>query len=350
MPESTLLYFHDGCDFVLNKFEFGSWALPSLGFPPGRGALIYNGGEPFEAVFSGDLPAGDTPLTLNPGWNLIALVASSVEALAPVEDDRLLRFVTGAGVVWHEYVFGAWEPELNLAPGEAFFYSRGPLPANCPDAGQVAVYFDNRVKAWGLDAPVMGADWVTPLADPHWRVRLYAGSVREELTPIGAPIPFREEPGAGYVRTSADSVIRVPGIAPGTSFYVQMRGWDSRLGGSYEEATAVGGFSGTFDWAAISVRGISLAPGLELPTVLEGLSPLGPPLSPVYKLTLERKAEELALVVTVIGPPAPFVVEVTEDLVRWTEWGGVAEPVSEASFPLPKERGARQFFRCRLRG
>lgn len=50
---------------------------------------------------------------------------------------------------------------------------------------------------------------------------------------------------------------------------------------------------------------------------------------------------------TISGPPATYAVEVSEDLSRWEEYGGVTNTTGSIAFTESSTQGTRRFYRVR---
>jgi len=137
------------------------------------------------------------------------------------------------------------------------------------------VNFNNRVTGAGIDAKVLAADGLTPLAGTAYLAQLYGGLSPDALAPLGDPLPFRTGAAAGYTAsTGADPVRQVPGAAAGGAIYLQMRAWESAYGNTYEQARASGAQTGQSTIVAATASGAGV-----LPVDLIGLNTfkLGPP-------------------------------------------------------------------------
>ncbi len=106
--------------------------------------------------------------------------------------------------------------------------------------GQGTVNFAN--VGVGLNAPYFFMDGVTRLAGPEFLAQLYVGSAASEsaLTAVPGPAPFLTGTGAGYFNGGTRSL---PGFAPGSRLFFQVRIWAAVGGNSYDEALATGRFS-----------------------------------------------------------------------------------------------------------
>ena len=108
-----------------------------------------------------------------------------------------------------------------------------------------------------VDAPVFNLDGVTPLSGTNFMAQLYAGPSLELLRPAGQPSLFRSGFSAGYFYSQ---VITLASVAPGAEAIVQVRAWDARKGGSYEEARALGGKFGKSELLTVTAGGEPFVP------------------------------------------------------------------------------------------
>lgn len=138
---------------------------------------------------------------------------------------------------------------------------------------QATVHFTNRSPADSLDAkitfggdlrPGSPAGGPGPATGTAFLAQLYGGAPGGTLRPLGAPLGFREGPGAGYLKPSADVVRYVTDVPASGSAQVQIKAWAACLGASFEEAQAqgVGGTGESFPVIVRTGGGISppLAP------------------------------------------------------------------------------------------
>lgn len=97
--------------------------------------------------------------------------------------------------------------------------------------------------------------------------QLYAAAPGGELAPVGAPVPFRSDAGAGYI--TAGGEVAIPGTALGGSAQVKLVAWYASQGSTYAEAAGknMGGFA---ESAVLTVSG--LGGGTTPPALLAGLS------------------------------------------------------------------------------
>ena len=121
--------------------------------------------------------------------------------------------------------------------------------------GQGSVYFSNLDSLRGINAPFYDADGTTRLAGENYRAALYfglPGSQPETFMRAGAAQPFRTGTFAGYW---VPANIVLPAPAPGGTFLVQVRFWDTQGGtlATFEQARAMGAKVGFSSVLPISV-------------------------------------------------------------------------------------------------
>jgi hypothetical protein len=68
--------------------------------------------------------------------------------------------------------------------------------------------------------------------------QLLAGPPGGSLSPIGAPVEFRNDAGIGYI--TAGGIVTVPGVAGGSPAQVQMVAWHKSLGNDWQTAEEAG--------------------------------------------------------------------------------------------------------------
>ncbi len=127
------------------------------------------------------------------------------------------------------------------------------------------IYFTN--LGGGVDAPIYGADGATPLQGDACVAQLYAGTSAARLAAVGSPLPFLTGDGAGYFH---GEIRVVPGVAPGSAVFVQVRAWKVSEGDTYETAAAKGSAHGTSAILTVVTGNAGLPP--TLPTPLAGLT------------------------------------------------------------------------------
>jgi hypothetical protein len=94
----------------------------------------------------------------------------------------------------------------------------------------------------GVDAPVFDAQG-TPLAGTNYLAELWGGPAVDSLTPaldiqegnVRLFVPFNT---GGYFHSS--HIATIGPVAEGAFAWLQVRAWDARLGGTYEEVAALG--------------------------------------------------------------------------------------------------------------
>lgn len=105
---------------------------------------------------------------------------------------------------------------------------------------QGTFYFANHVSFPGgldVEAPVFAGDGITRLSGDRYQVQLYVGNEAYTLKPCGNPVGFMTGAQAGYFD---EGVVTIHGISPGSKVAVQVLGWDSTTGSSYETASIRG--------------------------------------------------------------------------------------------------------------
>jgi hypothetical protein len=110
-------------------------------------------------------------------------------------------------------------------------------------SGQSSFWFRNSWPAQGINAPVFNADG-TPLAGANYLAELWGGASTNSLAPLlvlfeggrREIVPFRA---GGYVNSPSGS-LSVYSVPPDGWAWLQMRAWDARLGGKYEDVQALG--------------------------------------------------------------------------------------------------------------
>ena len=94
--------------------------------------------------------------------------------------------------------------------------------------GQGTVQLSNFIPGQ-LDAPVLALDGVSHLSgnDGGWRyiIQLFAGSATNQLAPAGVAVSVGTGASAGYAATN--TVVSIPGVAPGATAYCQLRVWNA---------------------------------------------------------------------------------------------------------------------------
>jgi hypothetical protein len=114
-------------------------------------------------------------------------------------------------------------------------------------AGQSVFYFTNWLPGGGLDSPVFdGAG--NRLFGSDYVAMLYGGPTPDSLQPAWdsvyfhdmppVPFTFAPEDQAGYFRDTG--YVQIGNVACGATPWLQVRAWDTRLGGAYEDVVALG--------------------------------------------------------------------------------------------------------------
>ena len=112
---------------------------------------------------------------------------------------------------------------------------------------QSTFIFNNYVPFDGIDAPVFDAQG-NRLSGQNYVAILYGGLTTDSLAPawdevnfhVMAQIPFTFMPGGqdGYFRYSG--YVQVSTVPAGVLAWIQVRAWDTRLGGTYDEVRTLG--------------------------------------------------------------------------------------------------------------
>lgn len=121
---------------------------------------------------------------------------------------------------------------------------------------QGLVDFRNRITGT-IDAAVF-RDTVggTLLSGANFVANLWYGTTAGSLAPIAdVAAPFRTGTGAGYWNAGTDSTRVLPGIAPGSTVFLQVRVWDSATGATYDLAKAAGGLWGDSNVFSVTAGG-----------------------------------------------------------------------------------------------
>ncbi|HYG24725.1 MAG TPA: immunoglobulin domain-containing protein [Verrucomicrobiae bacterium] len=113
------------------------------------------------------------------------------------------------------------------------------------------------------DAPVFDVDGVTRLEGPDFLVQLYTGSTPNALHPATQPIEIGSGELAGYFEPP---FLSIPDRLAGQTAHVQVRAWDRNKGGTFEEARARGGRTGSSEVQTVVLSSPHVPPG-----ALEGL-------------------------------------------------------------------------------
>jgi hypothetical protein len=100
------------------------------------------------------------------------------------------------------------------------------------------VVFQNNVLTPPPERRVLGVDF-QPLVGTNYMAQLLIGPSPDSLVPTtAAPARFRD-PGTSLPGTWSGYNIALPGFAPGSELYMQVRVWDSNFGLTFEQACAV---------------------------------------------------------------------------------------------------------------
>jgi len=141
---------------------------------------------------------------------------------------------------------------------------------------QGTVDFRNRNTAATppLDAPVY-QDVVggTKLGNANFVANIfYSATQTGSYTAItDAAAPFRTGTGAGYWNFGTDFSRAIPGIAGGSTAWIQIRVWDSTKGATYDAAKAAGSPYGDSNTFQLTLGGAGSPP--SVPAVMAGLQP-----------------------------------------------------------------------------
>ncbi|MFO1498261.1 MAG: hypothetical protein U1G07_07710 [Verrucomicrobiota bacterium] len=143
-------------------------------------------------------------------------------------DQAVLLGSSGASPVIRVRTGGAGEPGMPGALLKSWF---GYVYIHQPHA--VSIRFQNLIPGT-LDAPIFGRDG-TRLAGTNFVAQLYA-DVFDNLHPVGEPVPFGVDAGAGYWQADDNPPIGVD-VPVGCCATVQVRIWDASKGATYETCT-----------------------------------------------------------------------------------------------------------------
>lgn len=114
-----------------------------------------------------------------------------------------------------------------------------------PALGQGTLTFLNTATGTGVTggSPVTDGVGGARLAGTGFWTQLYSSTTQGgTYTAIGTPVNFRTGAAAGFVNVST---VAVPGSAPGSSAWIQMRAWEGAAGSSFESVSAVSGKVGS---------------------------------------------------------------------------------------------------------
>ena len=121
-----------------------------------------------------------------------------------------------------------------------------------------------------FSAPVVDVDGKTLLSGSGYAAQLYAGPDVGSMIPIGNPVAFRTESGAGHWFPGTQLI---PGVKAGEEAWVQVRVWDAVGAGSYSEAEHLGLRVGRSRLFSVITGNVGEPP--TLPAALSGLQPFG---------------------------------------------------------------------------
>jgi hypothetical protein len=123
-----------------------------------------------------------------------------------------------------------------------------------------------------LDAPVSDVGGAK-LGNANFVANIfYSATQSGSFTAIAdAAAPFRTGTGAGYWNFGTDSSRAIPGIAGGSSAWIQIRVWDSTKGADYATSKAAGSNWGESAAFQVTLGGAGSPP--SVPAVLAGLQP-----------------------------------------------------------------------------
>ena len=140
--------------------------------------------------------------------------------------------------------------------------------------GQATFELYNHEPLLGVDVPIYDAQG-TPLAGTNYLASLYGGRTPDSLTVAVAGVfservplvlPFRTR---GFIDGSGSTAM-VPGVAPGSYAWLQVRAWDARLGATYETVVARG-LGGYGESPLFYTYSGGASPNGDLPPPLYGL-------------------------------------------------------------------------------
>jgi hypothetical protein len=108
---------------------------------------------------------------------------------------------------------------------------------------QSSFEFRNYHPSAGVNAPVYDSEG-TPLSDSTYLAELWGGPTTDSLTPLADVSrsnarEIRPFIAGGYILGSS-GFLSVTSVFPGTSAWLQIRAWDTRLGPTYEAVAALG--------------------------------------------------------------------------------------------------------------
>ena len=131
VPIGTTLYkYLPPSGYDINTFEFGEWSQPDMTLNPGEGAVIFNPGDEFDALFVGEVTQGELSIALVAGVQIVASQVPLSGALDtdlgfPVEQADAVALLDNASGDFSVFLFdlGEWIPRgtVVIHVGEAFF-------------------------------------------------------------------------------------------------------------------------------------------------------------------------------------------------------------------------------------
>ena len=251
----------DGNGFIANNFLDG-WSDPGMILTLGEGWFFHNPTpEPFTLTFIGAVMEGRLINRLPTGFSACAgllpqagLVSS--ELAFPFTPGAEVFFLDGPSQSYQSYAAGptGWEPfEPRVEVGSAFLV-REPQGQDWLreysmfDFGSYLVVQPALTSAtaeinfFTYPSPVLDLDGATP-ANGQFSGQLYGATneVEASLSPVGAPVPFLDGAGAGFIRSAS---VKLSGVIGGQTVFLQLRVWENCLGDTYEQAVVNGSASG----------------------------------------------------------------------------------------------------------
>jgi hypothetical protein len=309
VAEGTQLVTFDGRDWITNEFVAGSWTYPDIPLPPGEAALLRSPTNSIQtwvgSVLQGELkvliPAGGSLRSslvpqagkLSEVLQFPKVVGTKIYKVDPSTGQRVLRATcTDAG----------WEPEepvLNVAEG---FYVEAPReyvwsrafafnPGDSPTSTAIRVV--TQPRSW----QVKPGDIVSLSVEATSTNRLYYRWQRN-----GNDIPDANDPTLALPITGTESVGR---------YWVKI--WDEK------------------SWVWSEVARVELA-GAELTRLI---------------ITQDSQRRGVLLTPQATAGRAP-TIEVSTDLVRWTELGDAPHSDADSVLDPFSSQQAARFYRLRL--
>ncbi len=231
---------------------------------------------------------------------IVSLRGGSVTASPLHETYAPGTVVTLTAIPEPGFDFGGWSGDIEGAVNPTSVVMAGHRQVEAsffPTHG--TVYFVNRNLGLDLDAPVYDEGGDQLVSGPGFVAQLYAGPTAATLEPVGRPIPFLADEGAGYFRGEDRSIPTVP---PGGIAHVQVRAWELSSGDTYEAAAAALGKHGGSPTLILVTGNIGSPP--TIPSFLIGLEPFE-----LRRGTAPRLVTGPTAVTVVAGEPAAFAVE-----------------------------------------